>query len=157
MLNGKKTLLLTWVAALILLAQSRHADLQFCMFATLLACLPAAATASPPNATSIRQGSSRELPPNPWSFGFQCNERYLDWDTSAQIALIKIWLAEKMEITVPEVRCSNAWQLHVEDQAASSSSTSSSRRPQVPWKTVAAQHACYSPASCIQQAAVTAA
>jgi hypothetical protein len=43
------------------------------------------------------------MPTNPWSFGFQCNERYLQWDSSAQIALIKIWLAEKMEITVPEV------------------------------------------------------
>lgn len=29
--------------------------------------------------------------------------RYLEWDTSAQIALIKIWLAEKMELTLPEV------------------------------------------------------
>lgn len=40
---------------------------------------------------------------------FLCG-RYLSWDASAQIALIKIWLAEKMELTVPEVsncnRCS---------------------------------------------------
>lgn len=54
-------------------------------------------------AGTAKQLSSSKLPDNPWSFGFQCNERYLDWDTSAQIALIKIWLAEKMEITVPEV------------------------------------------------------
>lgn len=62
-----------------------------------------AATSSPTNASPTQQDSSTALPPNPWSFGFQCNERYLDWDTSAQIALIKIWLANKMEITVPEV------------------------------------------------------
>eukprot|EP00882_Tetradesmus_deserticola_P013619 GHRQ01014459.1.p1 GENE.GHRQ01014459.1~~GHRQ01014459.1.p1 ORF type:complete len:259 (+),score=67.76 GHRQ01014459.1:333-1109(+) len=50
-----------------------------------------------------QQSSSTALPPNPWSFGFQCNERYLDWDSSAQVALVKIWLAGKMDITVPEV------------------------------------------------------
>jgi hypothetical protein len=74
----------------------------------VLAGLSAASHAAPTKATSSQQGSSSSsssvvLPPNPWSFGFQCNERYLDWDKSAQIALIKIWLAEKMEITVPEV------------------------------------------------------
>lgn len=30
--------------------------------------------------------------------------RYLEWDASAQIALIKIWLAEKMELTPADVR-----------------------------------------------------
>lgn len=67
--------------------------------------IAAATASSPTNASRCQQDSSTALPPNPWSFGFQCNERYLDWDTSAQIALIKIWLAEKMEITVPEVSC----------------------------------------------------
>jgi hypothetical protein len=74
----------------------------------LLSGASAASNAAPTNATSSEQGSSSSssavLPPNPWSFGFQCNERYLDWDKSAQIALIKIWLAEKMKVTVPEVR-----------------------------------------------------
>eukprot|EP00878_Enallax_costatus_P004861 GHUV01005115.1.p1 GENE.GHUV01005115.1~~GHUV01005115.1.p1 ORF type:complete len:246 (+),score=62.15 GHUV01005115.1:280-1017(+) len=54
-------------------------------------------------AGAAKQLSSQQLPDTPWNFSFQCNERYLDWDKSAQIALIKIWLAEKMEITVPEV------------------------------------------------------
>ncbi|KAF6253901.1 hypothetical protein COO60DRAFT_1703616 [Scenedesmus sp. NREL 46B-D3] len=63
-----------------------------------------ASASTPTNSTQPQQqGSGTALPPNPWSFGFQCNERYLDWDSSAQIALVKIWLAGKMDITVPEV------------------------------------------------------
>ena len=33
----------------------------------------------------------------PWAFGFQCNERYLQWDDSAQRQLIKIHVAEKLD------------------------------------------------------------
>lgn len=32
----------------------------------------------------------------PWMFGFQCNERYLAWDSSAQIQLLKIHAAREM-------------------------------------------------------------
>lgn len=38
-------------------------------------------------------------------------------DQSAQIALLKIWLAEKMEITVPEV-CNAVGMLHPAHQSA---------------------------------------
>jgi hypothetical protein len=41
-----------------------------------------------------------------------CQHRYLQWDSSAQIALIKIWLAEKMEITVPEVTSRHSKLIH---------------------------------------------
>eukprot|EP00879_Flechtneria_rotunda_P017192 GHRR01018006.1.p1 GENE.GHRR01018006.1~~GHRR01018006.1.p1 ORF type:complete len:270 (+),score=77.20 GHRR01018006.1:27-836(+) len=47
--------------------------------------------------------SSEQGPENPWSFGFQTNERYLQWDQSAQIALVKIWLAEKLQLPQPQV------------------------------------------------------
>ena len=32
----------------------------------------------------------------PWMFGFQCNERYLAWDSSAQIQLLKIHAAREL-------------------------------------------------------------
>jgi hypothetical protein len=39
-----------------------------------------------------------------WSFGFQMNERYLEWDASAQARLIKLHVAEKLGWTTEEVR-----------------------------------------------------
>ena len=35
-------------------------------------------------------------PVPPWLLGFQCNERYLKWDSSAQIQLLKIHAAKEM-------------------------------------------------------------
>ena len=32
----------------------------------------------------------------PWLFGFQCNERYLAWDESAHVQLLKIYAAKEM-------------------------------------------------------------
>lgn len=37
-----------------------------------------------------------DSPLPPWLFGFQCNERYLKWDASAQIQLLKIHAAREM-------------------------------------------------------------
>lgn len=39
----------------------------------------------------------------PWRFGFQCNERYLDWDLSAQRQLLKIVAAEELGISSDEL------------------------------------------------------
>ncbi|KAG2492319.1 hypothetical protein HYH03_009270 [Edaphochlamys debaryana] len=39
----------------------------------------------------------------PWTFGFQCNERYLSWDQSAQLKLLKIVLADKLGVSPEEV------------------------------------------------------
>ncbi|PNW82420.1 hypothetical protein CHLRE_06g278150v5 [Chlamydomonas reinhardtii] len=39
----------------------------------------------------------------PWQFGFQCNERYLSWDQSAQLKLLKLVLAEKLGVSTEEV------------------------------------------------------
>ncbi|GLC46640.1 GATA-type zinc finger protein 1 [Pleodorina starrii] len=39
----------------------------------------------------------------PWSFGFQCNERYLAWDQSAQLQLLKIVLSDRLGCTTAEV------------------------------------------------------
>jgi hypothetical protein len=38
-----------------------------------------------------------------WSFGFQCNERYLEWDSSAQARLLKLHCAEKLGWPVQQV------------------------------------------------------
>lgn len=40
----------------------------------------------------------------PWDFGFQCNERLLAWDGSAQAQLIRIWLAQELHLTTDQVR-----------------------------------------------------
>ena len=37
-----------------------------------------------------------DSPLPPWLLGFQCNERYLQWDSSAQIQLLKIHAAKEM-------------------------------------------------------------
>ena len=37
-----------------------------------------------------------DSPLPPWLLGFQCNERYLKWDSSAQIQLLKIHAAKEM-------------------------------------------------------------
>lgn len=39
----------------------------------------------------------------PWLFGFQCNERYLEWDRSAQRQLLKLVVAEKLNLTVEQM------------------------------------------------------
>lgn len=39
--------------------------------------------------------AGEQLPP--WLLGFQCNERYLKWDDSAQIQLLKIHAARELE------------------------------------------------------------
>ncbi|GMH45048.1 hypothetical protein BSKO_13005 [Bryopsis sp. KO-2023] len=39
----------------------------------------------------------------PWSFGFQCNERYLDWDDSAQRRLVQLVASEKLGISLEEL------------------------------------------------------
>jgi hypothetical protein len=39
-----------------------------------------------------------------WEFGFQCNERYLKWDASAQARLLKLHCSEKLGWTVDKVR-----------------------------------------------------
>lgn len=41
------------------------------------------------------QSSLGEGALSPWMFGFQCNERYLAWDSSAQIQLLKIHAARE--------------------------------------------------------------
>ena len=37
---------------------------------------------------------NRAIPP--WLFGFQCNERYLAWDESAHVQLLKIYAAREL-------------------------------------------------------------
>lgn len=40
----------------------------------------------------------------PWSFGFQCNERYLKWDRSAQSQLVKLVVMDKLRLTQEELQ-----------------------------------------------------
>ena len=61
---------------------------------TLLTTLNAAAQAQQ-NDRTVRS-AAKERPP-PWSFGFQCNERYLEWDASAQRQLLKMHVAGKLD------------------------------------------------------------
>ena len=35
--------------------------------------------------------------------GFQCNERYLRWDQSAQRQLVLIWVAQQLSLTLPQL------------------------------------------------------
>ena len=43
----------------------------------------------------------------PWCFGFQCNERYLAWDESAQVQLLKIHAAmETGKVLQPHMQSS---------------------------------------------------
>ena len=46
-------------------------------------------------ATSAKQLLQRESVKQPWYIGFQTNERTLEWEESAQIQLLKIYVAEK--------------------------------------------------------------
>ncbi|KAL6764794.1 hypothetical protein V8C86DRAFT_2470316 [Haematococcus lacustris] len=39
----------------------------------------------------------------PWGFGFQVNERYLQWDDSAARQLIKLTLSHRLDVSVEEV------------------------------------------------------
>ncbi|GLI61828.1 hypothetical protein VaNZ11_004269, partial [Volvox africanus] len=60
-------------------------------------------TGSSPNtfkASALESGTS---PNTPWKFGFQCNERYLAWDQSAQLQLLKLVLSERLGCTTTEV------------------------------------------------------
>lgn len=43
--------------------------------------------------------ANEQLPP--WLLGFQCNERYLKWDDSAQIQLLKIYAARELGKVLP--------------------------------------------------------
>lgn len=36
-------------------------------------------------------------------FGFQCNERYLQWDDSATIQLMKIWVSQQLDTDLDEI------------------------------------------------------
>ncbi|KAI3424763.1 hypothetical protein D9Q98_008152 [Chlorella vulgaris] len=42
---------------------------------------------------------------SPWTMGYQLNERYLAWDSSAQRQLILIWVAQQLDVTLPDVEC----------------------------------------------------
>ncbi|KAL4421626.1 hypothetical protein ABPG75_010917 [Micractinium tetrahymenae] len=39
----------------------------------------------------------------PWKMGYQCNERYLKWDSSAQRQLILIWVAQQLDLTMEQL------------------------------------------------------
>lgn len=41
--------------------------------------------------------SPKQYEDPPWTFGFQCNERYLQWDDSAQRQLLKIHARQKLQ------------------------------------------------------------
>lgn len=66
---------------------------------------PAASAASSPGPASRSVDVSRDpaAEGTPWQFGYQCNERYLKWDVSAQRQLIIIWVAQQLDVTLPEV------------------------------------------------------
>lgn len=54
--------------------------------------------------SSIKVGADElALEKPPWMFGFQCNERYLDWDASAQRQLLKIVAADKLGVSEEEL------------------------------------------------------
>jgi hypothetical protein len=64
----------------------------------------------PQLAASSHEGGSGQLSQEeavlraqPWRFAAQTNERLLAWDESAQTALLKIWLADKLAVDVAEV------------------------------------------------------
>jgi hypothetical protein len=39
-----------------------------------------------------------------WEFGFQCNERYLQWDDSAQVRLLKLHCSKQLGWDMQTVR-----------------------------------------------------
>lgn len=47
-------------------------------------------------AQAVNAGDVDNVRPPPWSFGFQTNERYLQWDESAQRQLLKMHVATKL-------------------------------------------------------------
>ena len=47
--------------------------------------------------TKQSAGKQSEERQPPWQFGFQTNERYLKWDDSAQLQLLKLHVAEKLD------------------------------------------------------------
>lgn len=54
-----------------------------------------------PSVNAALDPLAAEMPP--WMFGFQCNERYLDWDASAQRQLLKIVASDKLGISEEEL------------------------------------------------------
>jgi hypothetical protein len=56
-----------------------------------------------PQPQQPQQSTDQSIQQLPWAFGAQTNERQLAWDAAAQIALLKIWLAERMDLTMPQV------------------------------------------------------
>jgi hypothetical protein len=49
-----------------------------------------------------------------WEFGFQCNERYLKWDESAQVQLLKLHCSDKLGWDMTRVLfCFNSGGQHV--------------------------------------------
>lgn len=51
-----------------------------------------------------RRVRARSVGKVPWEFGFQCNERYLKWDRSAQSQLVKLVAMEKLKLTPAQFR-----------------------------------------------------
>lgn len=56
---------------------------------------PPRAAAEPRADRSVDIAAAPEAEGAPWSMGYQCNERYLKWDDSAQRQLILIWVAQQ--------------------------------------------------------------
>ncbi len=53
---------------------------------------------------------------NPWMLGFQCNERYLEWDDSSHIKFLRLTLARNQGLTEEQV-CEQHSISHVQQQA----------------------------------------
>lgn len=49
----------------------------------------------------VLASTAQDSPP-PWAFGFQVNERYLDWNASAQTQLLKLTCATKLGMDLAE-------------------------------------------------------
>uniref|UniRef100_A0A7R9V7T0 Uncharacterized protein n=1 Tax=Chlamydomonas euryale TaxID=1486919 RepID=A0A7R9V7T0_9CHLO len=62
-------------------------------------CACAAARGGGPSSDRLPSGEDEV----PWKFGFQMNERYLTWDDSAAIQLIKLVVAEKLNLEMVAV------------------------------------------------------
>ncbi|KAL4450220.1 hypothetical protein ABPG77_010889 [Micractinium sp. CCAP 211/92] len=68
--------------------------------------LAAAASSSPPppppasRSVDIEEAASGSAP---WKMGYQCNERYLKWDSSAQRQLVLIWVAQQLDLTLEQL------------------------------------------------------
>lgn len=58
-------------------------------------------------AEDLQEAAARQMANSDlaWNFGFQCNERYLQWDTSAQARLLKLNCAEQLGWSMDQVCC----------------------------------------------------